>query len=360
MKGAGRVTGALTNTATGNVRVRDNQAIHFDATAASSNAGLIEVIEGEIEFDGALTNSASTGLIAARDAALRFGGGLTNGGSLALSFGTSDVFGDITNNVGATIVVSGGANATFYDDIIQNGTFRVSQVGSTTSVAVVLGAFTGSGGSTGGGDIFFEGDLRPGNSPASVTFANNISFGSTATLQIELGGTVAGTQYDQIIVVGDLALDGTLDVSLINSFNPVPGDEFGIVNVTGSQIGTFQGLVENAFVGNFGGTNLFLTYAAGDGNDIALLAALPGDHDLDGDVDGRDFLAWQRGESPNPFSPGDLAAWQANYGVGSLTSALRLPPSALHVAVPEPWGLILVCALFALMPARLRCASPRG
>lgn len=34
----------------------------------------------------------------------------------------------------------------------------------------------------------------------------------------------------------------------------------------------------------------------------------------DGDVDGRDFLVWQRGESP--ASAGDLADWQANYGSG--------------------------------------------
>jgi formylglycine-generating enzyme required for sulfatase activity len=43
---------------------------------------------------------------------------------------------------------------------------------------------------------------------------------------------------------------------------------------------------------------------------------LPGDFDHDGDVDGRDFLLWQRGGSPSPLSPGDLSDWQGNYGVG--------------------------------------------
>ena len=49
----------------------------------------------------------------------------------------------------------------------------------------------------------------------------------------------------------------------------------------------------------------------------------PGDFDEDGDVDGRDFLVWQR----NP-SVGDLADWQANYGVGaalSLSSSVVVP-----------------------------------
>ena len=37
----------------------------------------------------------------------------------------------------------------------------------------------------------------------------------------------------------------------------------------------------------------------------------------DEDVDGRDFLAWQRGSSvPNQSVGGNLADWQTNYGTG--------------------------------------------
>jgi hypothetical protein len=66
-----------------------------------------------------------------------------------------------------------------------------------------------------------------------------------------------------------------------------------------------------------------------------------GDFDNDGDVDGRDFLRWQRGGSPNPLSAGDLAAWRANYGNGSLTAV---------AAVPEPssvclFSIALACSL---------------
>jgi hypothetical protein len=49
-----------------------------------------------------------------------------------------------------------------------------------------------------------------------------------------------------------------------------------------------------------------------------------------GDVDGRDFLIWQR----NP-SVGDLADWQTYYGTGTLAAA---------TAVPEPNS----CAVFTL------------
>ncbi len=75
------------------------------------------------------------------------------------------------------IVVSGGAVVTFYDDVTQNGTLTVSEVGSTNSVAVFLGNVYGAGGS-GGGDIFYEGAVHPGSSPALVTYVNDVTFGS--------------------------------------------------------------------------------------------------------------------------------------------------------------------------------------
>jgi hypothetical protein len=50
-------------------------------------------------------------------------------------------------------------------------------------------------------------------------------------------------------------------------------------------------------------------------------ALASGDFDGDGDVDGRDFLRWQRGNSPNPLSSGDLALWQEQYGTSGLLVA---------------------------------------
>jgi hypothetical protein len=60
-----------------------------------------------------------------------------------------------------------------------------------------------------------------------------------------------------------------------------------------------------------------------------------GDFDGDGDIDGRDFLRWQRGGSPNPHSSQDLNDWKSRFGVGLL--AIK--------AIPEPAGITWV--LFA-------------
>ena len=55
-----------------------------------------------------------------------------------------------------------------------------------------------------------------------------------------------------------------------------------------------------------------------------------GDFDADGDVDGSDFLKWQR----DGLSAGDLADWAASYGPGSAAAA--------SAAVPEPASLLLL------------------
>lgn len=67
------------------------------------------------------------------------------------------------------------------------------------------------------------------------------------------------------------------------------------------------------------------------------------DFDGDGDVDGRDFLVWQRGESPNFGSAADLELWQAQYGTSSELAAA--------VAVPEP----NFCALAVIFVAIIAC-----
>jgi hypothetical protein len=70
-----------------------------------------------------------------------------------------------------------------------------------------------------------------------------------------------------------------------------------------------------------------------------------GDFDFDGDVDGRDFLIWQQGDSPlGALSPADLSLWQANYGDGELTAA--------STAVPEPSTCLTLCAAASLVLLR--------
>ena len=70
-----------------------------------------------------------------------------------------------------------------------------------------------------------------------------------------------------------------------------------------------------------------------------------GDYDGDGDADGNDFLVWQRGESPEGMTTGDLDQWKAGFGQGAGVSA-----------VPEPTSSMLAAAATAVLivPRRRR------
>ena len=68
---------------------------------------------------------------------------------------------------------------------------------------------------------------------------------------------------------------------------------------------------------------------------------LDGDFDTDGDVDGNDFLTWQR----NP-SVGDLADWQSDFGLPGAVSA--------STSVPEPGGMALILTGVLLMARKRR------
>lgn len=70
-------------------------------------------------------------------------------------------------------------------------------------------------------------------------------------------------------------------------------------------------------------------------------SALTGDFDNDGDVDGADFLEWQRGNSPEPSSPTDLADWKDNFGATGITPTIA--------SVPEPASVVLAIAAAAAL-----------
>jgi hypothetical protein len=84
------------------------------------------------------------------------------------------------------------------------------------------------------------------------------------------------------------------------------------------------------------------TFINNAGTSFTLVAPEPetGDFDDDGDIDGQDFLKWQRGESPNPLSAEDLALWQDEYGTTPLTAA---------IAVPEPTTVALIFGSLACL-----------
>lgn len=91
-----------------------------------------------------------------------------------------------------------------------------------------------------------------------------------------------------------------------------------------------------------GGTNSFVDFIKVESDQIVDPPSEPGDFDGDGDVDGRDFLIWQRGETDSPLSPAELLDWQEHYGTGTLVATS---------IVPEPGSLVLFTVIGGALAA---------
>lgn len=87
------------------------------------------------------------------------------------------------------------------------------------------------------------------------------------------GGTYGtpGTDYGQLVVNGNVALNGSFEVEVIGGFVPSLGQQYMAINNLGSQpiAGTFIGLPEGSIVwaGNYG---FSVSYVGGNGNDFVL------------------------------------------------------------------------------------------
>lgn len=77
---------------------------------------------------------------------------------------------------------------------------------------------------------------------------------------------------------------------------------------------------------------------------IEYVTGTDGDFNLDGYVDGADFLMWQRGQSPTSLSATDLADWESNFGAGA-------PSAVASTAVPEPGAATMLLVLSAAVGA---------
>lgn len=87
-----------------------------------------------------------------------------------------------------------------------------------------------------------------------------------------------------------------------------------------------------------------------------------GDFDDDGDVDGSDFLKWQRGGSPDQLSASDLDDWITNFGeiAQVITTSTTVPePSSVCLAFGG-WAIAFAfrtSRVQSLKPSRQRCTE---
>lgn len=166
-------------------------------------------------------------------------------------------------NGGGTVSATAGGSIDIGPVVVNpagNGSIAVQPFGSLTVDGSVtgnvvnvlnLGKITGSG--TINGQLINSGTVAPGNSQGALTDQGNYRQNSVGTvalgnltgtltvqgdytqnsdglMRIEIGGTDAGTSYDQLQVNGAAAIAGNLDVWLVNGFTPAVGQTFRIVS----------------------------------------------------------------------------------------------------------------------------------
>lgn len=143
---------------------------------------------------------------------------LTNTGTIALESGTMLLYEGLTQTAG-DLMLDGG------------------DLSSSSWVTINGGTLSGDGTITGNVRVD-GGTLACGASPGAITIDGNYTQGSSGTLYAELAGLTAGTQYDQLTVTGTATLDGTLEVDMIDAFDPQIGDAFDLL-LCGTRVGAF-------------------------------------------------------------------------------------------------------------------------
>ena len=153
--------------------------------------------------------------------------------------------------------------------------FNIGSIHTTSGTFTNNGTYTGSGHIS--GSWTDHGVVKPGNSAGVVTIDGNY-YKRARSKETELGGEFHGggdkslTEFDWLHVTGDVELAGALNVYLIDSFELLAGMSFDILKVGGTLTGQYDGLDEGRRVGSFSGTNLYISYAGGAGNDVTLFS----------------------------------------------------------------------------------------
>jgi hypothetical protein len=171
-------------------------------------------------------------------------------------------------------VIQAGTGTLSLPPAINNsaGTLRLNggTIRSSGTFAMTGGTLEGSG--SFGANSISGGILSPGQAGSGlINFTAGLNLSAGATLSMSGTGTTAGSQYDQLSVVGAVSLgNATLQVV---SLPAVPaGTAFVLIQNNGADAvtGTFNGLAENSIL-NVNGQPFRIHYAGGKGNDVTLV-----------------------------------------------------------------------------------------
>ena len=201
--------------------LNNNLGAGLDATTINNNYG------ATLNNMGSLTLSGS----------IYFSGTMENSGTLNNS-GELDLYVTISNS--GTVLIYSSGTLINYDLYMQTAGSTVVDglLSSVTPIQINGGRLSGRG-LIQGDVVVMGGTMSPGDSPGVLTLQGNYTQLSGGTFLAEIAGLVPGTEYDQLLVSGTAALDGKLDVALLNGFVVQLGDSFVLMTFA-SETGRFS------------------------------------------------------------------------------------------------------------------------
>ena len=133
------------------------------------------------------------------------------GGTLTVASGTAA---KVNSNI---FMQTGSASKTIINGAVTNANIFTVQGGTVEGNGTITGDVNNTGGTlTPGGDT----------SAGRLSLTGNYTQGAGGTELEKLSGTVQGSSFDLFSVSNTATLHGTLDVQLLNSFNPFVGETF--------------------------------------------------------------------------------------------------------------------------------------
>lgn len=242
IRGAG--VGAAIQSGNGSDTINNSGAIIGDNGLAIDMQGgnnTLNILGGAASIVGDITAAAGGTDVINIDPgsgnSFSYAGALSSYSAVAIKSGTVTLSGASTLSPSTNVTVSGGTL------LAQNRTG--SAAGSATTL-VNNGARLGGNGTVATVTVNNGGTVAPGTSAGRLTIDGNYNQAGGATLAIELGGTAAGTQHDQLAVTGQAAIAGTLNLTLIGGFQPAVGQTFQIIT-SSSATGNFAVINSSGF-----------------------------------------------------------------------------------------------------------------
>ncbi|MEI8340283.1 MAG: autotransporter-associated beta strand repeat-containing protein, partial [Verrucomicrobiota bacterium] len=300
------------------------------ATITVSNGSHTISAPVEMDSDGSVTVVNVADILTVSGSVSESGGAknLTKDGSGTLTMSGVSSYTGTTSVQGGTLVVSGSLRGTTAVNVSSGAALYLSGSINVASTLTVSGTLSAQGAlgvivAASGGRILMG--SQPGSATTGRLSATGLTIQSGAQLSMRIGGTTAGTDYDQMSVSGGVSLAGDLTGSLLNGYTPteatftgghlnLDGSTFYLVIGASGLSGTFANQTSgNVYTGNYatvtiGGQLFAISYEAnwalgefdtsvqgGAGHDIALMA-IPEPSVLGSILIGSAFLLGLRGK----------------------------------------------------------------